>query len=56
MNNEELLCNFLLAKRDLDKAIDEFSDEETINKLMDIVENYKKEILRRMENGRKSND
>ena len=52
MENEELLCNYLLSQRDLDRAIDNFSDEETIFKLMEIAEKNKKEILRRMENGR----
>lgn len=53
MQNEELLSRYLLAQRDIDKAVDNFSDEETIFKLMEIAENYKKEILRRMENGRR---
>ena len=48
MGNEELLCRFTLAQRDLDVAIDKFSDEEIISNLMKIVEDYKKEILRRM--------
>ena len=52
MENEELLCNYLLAQNDVNKALDNYSDEETIFKLMEIAEKYKKEILRRMNNGR----
>lgn len=48
MENEELICNYLLAQRDLDLAIEKFCDEETINNLMSIVEKYKKEIIKRM--------
>ena len=50
MSNEVLLCNYTLALRDMEKAIDNFSDDDTMTTLLNNVEAYKQEILRRMNN------
>ena len=50
INDEVLLCNYTLALRDMERAIDNFSDDETMTTLLNNVEAYKQEILRRMSN------
>lgn len=53
INDEVLLCNYTLALRDMERAIDNFSDDDTMTALLNNVEAYKQEILRRMKNGTK---
>ena len=50
INDEVLLCNYTLALRDMERAIDNFSDDDTMTALLNNVEAYKQEILRRMKN------
>ena len=52
LNDEVLLCNYSLALRDMERAIDNFSDDDTMTKLLKNLEAYKQEILRRMKNGK----
>lgn len=53
INDEVLLCNYTLALRDMERAIDNFSDDDTMTALLNNVEAYKQEILRRMKNDTK---
>lgn len=46
MNKEELLSKYLLAQKDVEKAIEENVDIEILERLMSITEYYKKEILK----------
>ena len=52
LNDEVLLCNYSLALRDMERAIDNFSDDDTMTTLLKNLEAYKQEILRRMKNGK----
>ena len=56
ISNESLLAHYLLIQKYLNDVIKDGCEEKILYEMLDKSKELKDEILRRMENGRKSND